>query len=216
MVTDAIHLCQRAVRALSTRLQNELTAEEASTPSGGRSSPAADAGAKKAPHPGARAPMEGKVDSRGDRWKDLYRRAHDVVHVIGDHSHVVGKLLLYPFIVLALLIVARAPMWDSCNFSLPLFLVLGMLLLGMLAHSVMLRLRAGDMKREIVNQLNHGLTAAPSDARQDLEGVIKDIERETSGALGPWNEDPILKAIAILLAGPGGIVAVDQLLSVMR
>ena len=131
----------------------------------------------------------------------------------------VGKLVLWPFVVLAFLIVARDPMLDDWYLPLPLWVLLVFVLLGLIAHSVVLRLKAGEMKQNILERLCHGFSAMPVGAaadRQQLDDTIKDIERETSGALGPWSEDPILKAIAILLAGPGGIVAVDQLLNLMR
>jgi len=159
-----------------------------------------------------------EVNGRDCRVSDA-DEAHAAVHWFARRSHVVGTLMLYPFLVLVMLILAWYPAFDRWRLSWSLIVVAGIVVIGLLGHHYALRRRADKTKREILRRLRHAVGAGASAKGFLAEYVAQradDIERESEGAFRPWMEEYSLKSLAILVGGSGGIAALDQILSLIR
>ncbi len=137
------------------------------------------------------------------------------VRFLGERTHVVGKLMLYPFTALLLMIFARHPILDNWNIPWPLILVMFFLFLVMVIHSLVLRREARRARQGILDQLREKLRKAASNSREKYRLLIEEIERQNRGAFRPLTDDYVFRALAIPFGGTGGLLLIDQLLPTM-
>jgi len=150
-----------------------------------------------------------------DRLRDEPEAAGELatVHVIGRHTRVVGKLLLYPFWAILLLIVARHSLFDGWDLPLPLLLLAFALLLLFIIHALLLRHEVNKTRNAVLKRLRRLLLTTNKDVRETrISWVINEVERERDGAFRPLTEDPLFIALAILFSGSGGLMLLEQLL----
>jgi hypothetical protein len=150
-----------------------------------------------------------------DRLRDEPEAADELatVQVIGRHTRVVGKLLLYPFWAMLLLVVARHSIFDGWDLPLPLLLLTLTLLLLFIIHALLLRHEADKTRTAVLKRLRRHLLAANENVRKTrIAWTISEVERQRDGAFRPLTEDSLFIALAILFSGSGGLVLLEQLL----
>ena len=123
----------------------------------------------------------------------------------------------YPFIVLALIYLARSPLFD--NWTLPLTLVTVYLI--SLAYAIYcafaLRRDAEKTRSESRERFTQHLLKLKgnrdSDAKQTLitqmEFLLREIEGLRTGAFSPFSQQPALKALMAVLSGISGITILE-------
>jgi hypothetical protein len=145
-----------------------------------------------------------------DEWLDI--------KFIAAHTKVVGNLIYYPFIILALMIFARSKIFD--NWDLPISLVIVFLSAAALNlfGAISLR-RAAERSRkniiEKISQMKITLICLPdSSARQAMEKQIDlaltQIQEINEGAFRSITNDPALQALLIPFGGWGGVALLEN------
>lgn len=150
----------------------------------------------------------GPVDSRVPSEK-LQRIVHYAdIAVIGELTSSVFRVILYPFIVLTLMILARSKTFDNFVWSTVLVAVYGMLFAYAVWCAVVLQRTAERTRRRAVETLNRKLDAVKQgdqrkakDAVQVYEAAIRRIEGTHEGAFMSLFENPILRAVLLPTGG---------------
>jgi hypothetical protein len=145
-----------------------------------------------------------------DEWLDI--------KFIAAHTKVVGNLVYYPFIILALMIFARSKIFD--NWDLPISLVIVFLSAAALnlLGAIFLR-RAAERSRkniiEKISQMKITLICLPdSSARKAMENQIDlaltQIQEINEGAFRSITNDPAFQAFLIPFGGFGGVALLEN------
>lgn len=143
-----------------------------------------------------------------DEWIDI--------QLIAVHTKVVGKLIYYPFIILALMIFARSKIFD--NWDMPIGLALIFLLSGCLTVACALYLRrAAEHKRQVVygqiNDILIELSTRPEEAARMLEKqvsiALNQIQKINEGAFLPISQEPAVQALLLPFGSWGGITLLE-------
>jgi len=141
----------------------------------------------------------------------------------------VNQLIYHPFILLSLVQLSRSPAFDDWTMPLVGKVLAVLKVLLALAGPVMLRLTAEKSRRTALYHVEAALTrahaagAADADRREAAVGLVaptaKQIELLRShiagmdrGALAPYTQQPLLKAVLLPFATVGG----SQLLEYLR
>ena len=80
--------------------------------------------------------------------------------LIADRTEVVGKLIIYPFIVLAILIVARVGFFDHWPWPLSLVIIFSIMSSYALACAVIMRRAGENARQKILERLQERLSQA--------------------------------------------------------
>jgi hypothetical protein len=161
----------------------------------------------------------------GLRDGELVRHWIDL-EFLGRRTDAVNKLIYHPFILLSLVLLSRSPAFDDWTMPLVGKVLAGLGALLALACPVMLRLAAEKSRRTALFHVDAALTRAhaaggdhrqatvglgPATARQIelLRGHIAGLDR---GALAPYTQQPLLKAVLL----PFATVGSTQLLEYLR
>lgn len=185
-VVDAIQLCRRFLSSLSKESRGWL-----------------------------KAPMDDALH----KWKRPERddlRELLKIEVIANYTNVVSKMLIYPFSILLLLIIARHPAFDY--WDIPVALVVLMLLLFFipLAQGLLMRRDAHKARELSLANLRRAMATVPAANEQNRKDVIAqliaEIERTQRGAFRMITDDYVFRALAIPFGGTGGLLLLEQLL----
>jgi hypothetical protein len=152
----------------------------------------------------------------GDEQKDI--RELFTIQIIGQRTNVACKAIIYPFIIVFALIVARHPSLAYLDIGWVLLVVwtsiLGMGIFGNLA----VRRAAAQTREEVLYRLRAAESVAAGAGRagsirlRRLRLLIEEVSNAQEGALGPWYSNWVLRALAIPLGGGTGILLIEQFL----
>jgi len=132
------------------------------------------------------------------------------IRFISEHTKAVGKIVYYPFLLLALLVFARSRVFD--DWDKPIGLVLILLLSGGIAliSTWLLRRAAETARQQILEQLNVMLRALclyRDEAARILEKqtlqAIEEIRSNRQGAFMSITQEPAVQAVMLPLGGWG-------------
>jgi len=134
------------------------------------------------------------------------------IRLIAAYTERINAFVYYPFVVLALIVVARSPIFDDWYMPPALALVFLYALVAAVVCAVVLQ-RAAARAREIaVGRMRGYLVqqrgAAPAqDAGliAQLEAMLAEIERTRAGAFQPFTQQPLVRAILVALGSFGGL-----------
>ncbi|NCT83969.1 MAG: bifunctional isocitrate dehydrogenase kinase/phosphatase [Comamonadaceae bacterium] len=140
------------------------------------------------------------------------------VQVVARRSAPVARLVIGPFVVLALLVVARSRLFD--NWSLTPAIAVGVcfyvaVLIGL---TLLLKRSAETTRRHAIDSMQADLrwlagSGKPlSDLVEPYKRLIASVEAEQRGAFAPFFDQPLLKAMLVPLGGAGGTQLFDYLL----
>ena len=136
---------------------------------------------------------------------DLHVRL--TIQFIGMLTGVIGKLLYYPFIAVALLIAARSRYFDCWDFPIGLLIVFGMNLSYALASTVILRAvaeRARTTALARVREQLSSVTGEPGITENDtkrIQKTIEEIKKTQEGAFASFLYQPAFGASLIPTSG---------------
>lgn len=160
---------------------------------------------------------EGAVESlgRGKEYPEEIGRELLDIRFAAQLTHAVGKLVVYPFFILFLLIVSRLQLFDYWDVPWPLLFIFTVMFVSIIWASFALRNTAEKGRRRVLERLRDGLAeeigrAAPNREAQ-YEQAIQEIRNERRGSFRPVAEDPVVRALLIPFGGVGGVVLIDHL-----
>lgn len=138
--------------------------------------------------------------------------------LLGEHTAAVGRLIIFPFILLALLVVARSRLFDNWEIGGSVLAVFLVYLLGSIALAAMLNYGAEQARRKALNGMEadlrwmRGAGGAYKDLAATFEDLIQEVRTLRKGAFAPFFEQPLVRAILVPLGGAGGVQLLDWLL----
>ncbi|WP_161974608.1 hypothetical protein [Piscinibacter terrae] len=145
-----------------------------------------------------------------DDWIDM--------QVVERRTALVAPLIIGPFIVLALMVVARSRLLDAWAVTMPIALAVAGYCAWLIGLAALLRHAAQSARDVSLERMKADLRwlrgAGP--ARQQLVGpfsrLIQSVENNRSGAFASFFDQPLFKALLVPLGGAGGAQLFDQLL----
>jgi hypothetical protein len=152
---------------------------------------------------------EGVIDNAASSYID--------VCFIGKMSREAVPLIIMPFLVLTLMIVARWDyfanwMWDP--------IVLAAYITNSaicVCCAIMLRNKAVDAKQRALRQISRAIAEARGASliprAEGLEKLRDIMDENMDGAFVPWHQQPFVNALLIPFGGSGGLALVEYLLS---
>ena len=118
----------------------------------------------------------------------------------------VGKLIYYPFIILAIMIAARTRYFDNWNFPYSLIFVYTVPLIYLISCAVGLQRSAKQARQKVLDNFREKLFEArfgPNENRHralKINRLIREIESIQKGAFRPFMQNPVIH----VLVGSGG------------
>lgn len=137
--------------------------------------------------------------------------------LLAEQTASVGRLILYPFVLVGLVVAARSRLfdnWDDGNITLA---VLGLYLLLAVALAALLNLGAELARRKSLERMQadllwlSGAGAGCKDLAGQFEKLIEQVRTLRKGAFAPFFEQPLVQAIMVPLGGAGGVKLVEYL-----
>jgi len=136
---------------------------------------------------------------------------------IGKLSREAVPLIILPFIVLTLLIIARWGFFANWHWELLVLAVFGIDSAICIYCAVKLRLNAVDAKERAIRQISRAASeerAAKNAKRADALDTLKELmEKNMEGAFVPWHQQPFVSALLIPFGGSGGLGLIEYFLS---
>jgi hypothetical protein len=160
------------------------------------------------------AQRDGKPPSQAhsllDDWID--------VQVVARATQAVAPLIVAPFIVLALLVMARSRLFDNWALTWPIALTAAAYLLWLVGLSVALKLSAEKLRSHALERMQADLRwlAGAGGGRDKLvepfKRLIAAVETNTTGAFASTFDQPLVASLMVPLGGAGGVQLLDYLL----
>lgn len=125
-----------------------------------------------------------------------------IVAVVAERTSVVDKLIYYPMLCIMLMLFARIAYFDNQDFPLSKGVTFAVSISLLFFSGFMLRTEAEKLKRSVIEcaeNLGRNNRHIQSEARK----VIKRIKDISEGAFEPMFEQPVLRALLIILASIG-------------
>jgi hypothetical protein len=138
--------------------------------------------------------------------------------LLGDHTAVVGPLIFFPFILLALMIIARSHLFDNWQLDTNLLIMFAGFVVWSLAMAALLNYGAELARRRAVERMEadllwlNGAGAAYKPLAEQYPGLIKQVRELRQGAFAPFFQQPLVQAMLVPLGGAGGVQLLDYLL----
>ena len=130
------------------------------------------------------------------------------IHLIGERTCEVTRLIYYPVLVILLLLLARSTYFDNWDFPQALAIVIGLNFVIALGSVVRLNFVAQSVRGEILRKLQHEKLAAGREKEKEYtptagerQELIQQLESLRIGAfLRVWDQPPV-RASLMLLGG---------------
>ncbi|MFN7087380.1 MAG: hypothetical protein ACK4N4_12220, partial [Burkholderiales bacterium] len=155
-----------------------------------------------------------KVARYADDWIDI--------QFIAKRTESTAKLVYYPFIILAIGLIARSQLFDNWHTptSLAIIFLTGATYAAYSAYC--LRNTAEGARAKALARMTRKLIAARGDpaisdkALKQLELLFEDIQNERRGAFLPLSQQPFWKALLLPLTSFGGVEILQYLLLIQK
>jgi hypothetical protein len=126
---------------------------------------------------------------------------------VADRTRCITRLIYFPFLMLAFLMVSRSPIFDSYTFT-PTLVIAQVIILAIIIGSVVsLRQAAEQARNTAIEHLSEKITAAKRtnlNLGNQLEALRADVRDMQEGAFAPPLSQPIVKAVLLPLVSYGG------------
>ena len=152
------------------------------------------------------------------------------INIIAKRTEVIGKMIIYPFVIFALLLISRNKFFDNWTWTIPLILVVSLTIFITLYYAFVLFYDANVARKQTITHLHEERlelmnTQIPSDfdAANDrktklieqklkyIDDIIEDLKHLKRGAFAPIGNNPLLIAILAPLGGLGSIAILQHL-----
>ena len=131
--------------------------------------------------------------------------------LLGEHTAVIGPLIFFPFILLALMIVARSHLFDNWQIGNSILVMFAGFVLWSLAMAALLNYGAEGARAKALRCMEADLLwlkgAGPDYAglAEQFPGLIEQVRDLRQGAFAPFFQQPLVRALLVPLGGAGGI-----------
>lgn len=140
------------------------------------------------------------------------------VQVVARRSTPVARLVIGPFVVLALLVVARSRLFDNWALTPAIAVGVSFYIAVLIGLTVLLKQAAENTRGRALESMQADLrwmagSGAPLNGLvEPFKRLIAQVENEQHGAFASFFDQPLLKAILVPLGGAGGTQLFDYLL----
>jgi hypothetical protein len=139
------------------------------------------------------------------------------IQMIASLTETVGQLVIYPFIVIFIIMVARNAYFDDWDWPLPLILVFVANGAYALSSGIMLRRAAETARQRALDSLTKKLFVAQGSPDESANAktirmTIKQIRTIQKGTFAPWSSHPLVGAILIPFGGSGLLALIQYLI----
>jgi hypothetical protein len=138
--------------------------------------------------------------------------------LLAEHTEVVGRFIIFPFILVGLLVVARSALFDNWYVGGAVLAGFVVYLLWSIAMATVLNYDAEQARKKALRGMEADLrwlrgANAPFDKLRDtFDGLINQVRNLRQGAFAPFFEKPIVQAILVPLGGAGGVQLIQLLM----
>jgi hypothetical protein len=145
-----------------------------------------------------------------DDWIDM--------RLIARHSDAITPLVIAPFAMLTLLVIARSRLFDNWALTWPIALVAALCVVSLGALTISLKLAAEDMRTRALDRMRadwRWLQGSSDDLQklsEPMQKMIETVEKERRGAFAAPFDQWFFKALLVPLGGAGGAQLIDRLL----
>lgn len=151
-------------------------------------------------------PDEGKAEQKiFTDWLDARLIAHA--------TEPIQRIVFYPFLVLALLILARSSLFDNWDMPFLLYVMFGVPILLMIGAAWPLRDRAEKVRATALRWLHVRLMEERAKGREpsvkQIESMIEQVKNLRTGAFAPFSERPLFKGVLTLVGTLSGVALMD-------
>lgn len=139
------------------------------------------------------------------------------VHLLAQHTRSIGKLIFYPFGLVALLFVARSRILDNWSIGGAVLVALICFVLWSFAMAAMLNIGAEYARKTALKRMDEDLTwLEGADPRYEkllhrFPKIIEKVDTMREGAFAPFFEQPMIQAVLVPLGGAGGLKLLEAL-----
>ena len=168
-------------------------------------------------------PMAAEPALRGSSTPDAPAQQHTLlddwidVQVVARRTELIAPLVIWPFVVLALLVVARSRLFDNWSLNLPIAVAAGACLLWLIVIAMLLKSAAERLRTRALQSMEadlRWLMGSPRHAAlvEPFKSLIEAVKRDHTGAFAGFFDQPLFKALLVPLGGAGGAQLFDYLL----
>jgi hypothetical protein len=139
------------------------------------------------------------------------------MHFVARRTRAVARLVYYPFIVIALMVLSRSSLFDNWTTPVGLVIVVTLSVAIVLTCAILLRVAAERLRRRAIWRLTNIKMKLKARAGEDasaaaqIEVMIAQIAAFDTGAFAPYSQQPIVKAMLLPLTSYGGTALVEYL-----
>jgi hypothetical protein len=144
-----------------------------------------------------------------DDWVDLV--------FASKRTKCITTLLYYPFLIIALLLISRSPLFADYGRNIPDWIAMGVGVLIVTACAVWLRWTVEDSRAKARRRLNQQIILARNlddggHRAGQLEILLRRVEELREGAFSPFSQQPMVRAMLLPLGSIGGTALLEYLL----
>ncbi len=146
-----------------------------------------------------------------DDWLD--------VQVVARRTELISGLVIGPFVVLALLVLARSSLFDNWSLTPAIAISVCIYLGWLIVLAALLKLAAENTRRRALSSMNADLQWLCGQKNADLaqlvepfKRLITSVENNQTGAFAGLFDQPLLKALLVPLGGASGTQLFERLL----
>ena len=142
--------------------------------------------------------------------------AYHEIFFVAQRTHAVAPLIWYPLLVLTLLVVARASIFDNWTWPGSLLLIYAITAAWALGSAILLRRAAEQLRETALNDLRRfRLLGREVEAkRQMFDELITEIRDLKTGAFAPLSDQPFIRAVLFPGAALGLLAVAQRLLGI--
>jgi hypothetical protein len=136
--------------------------------------------------------------------------------LLAQHTAAIGPLIVFPFILVGLLVVARSQLFDNWAISGAVLAGLVCFVLWSIAMAALLNFGAEIARRRAIERMEEDLLwlQGRGDKYKALAErfptLIDKVRKLRQGAFAPFFEQPLVQAILVPLGGAGGVQLIEM------
>ena len=129
------------------------------------------------------------------------------IEVVGERTSAVGRFVVYPFCIMAVLVVSRSGYFDSWGFPASFAVIMFMVGVHAFAAAWSLRKLCEKMRSEIIKHVRTRMLETTGTKYEPgaWENTLTFITEYRAGAFSEWFRNPLIRAL-LLPAGGAGVV----------
>jgi hypothetical protein len=139
------------------------------------------------------------------------------IQFIAEWTRMLGPLMYYPLIIMALMLIARSPIFDDWDMPLGLIAVFTMAFGYTCACAYVLRRAAERTRGVVVRHLSDQLLRAKVTAggwreAGQIEVLLEEVRAIRSGVFAPLSQQPLVRAALVPLSSVSALTLIEHFL----